>query len=49
MANLKGLTHHQEEEPKHMKVEDVMTTMVITVTENQTKQQALVDDHGVPC
>jgi predicted transcriptional regulator len=40
MANLKGLTHHQEEEPKHMKVEDVMTTRVIMVTENQTKQQA---------
>ncbi len=47
MANLKGLTHHQEEEPKHMKVEDVMTTRVITVTENQTKQ-ASVGDRGLP-
>jgi CBS-domain-containing membrane protein len=49
MAILKGRTHYQEEEPKHMKAEDVMTTRVITVTENQTKQQAarLLSKHRI--
>jgi CBS-domain-containing membrane protein len=40
LATLKGRAHHQEEEPQHMKAEDVMTTKVITVTEQQSKQQA---------
>ncbi|HAH00311.1 MAG TPA: hypothetical protein DCL75_16000 [Ktedonobacter sp.] len=37
---VKGRTHNQEEEAKYMQAKDVMTTRVITVTENQTKQQA---------
>jgi CBS-domain-containing membrane protein len=42
-------TYNQEEEPEHMKVEDVMTTRVITVTENETKQQAarLLSQHRI--
>jgi CBS domain-containing protein len=37
---VKGRTHNQEEEAKYMQAKDVMTTRVITVTENETKQQA---------
>ena len=48
-ANVDARALAQEEEPKHMKAEDVMTTRVITVTENQTKQQAarLLSQHRI--
>ena len=47
-ATLKGLTRNQEG-PKQMKVADVMTTRVITVKENQTRQQAarLLSQHRI--